>query len=173
LARTLQTLRSAGIDRLIYVGGEPRFGLQTLASHVRDDETLPQCALRGVLAAVEYANGLAENERPNSVVIVACDLPLIQPATIQELVQQLGDHDAVVASGARDHWSCVVVRPITAHTLKTALTNAGSTNADLALATVFSRLRLARVVTDERELTNANHPDVLARIITNATNAHR
>ena len=173
LARSLQTLRNAGIDRLIYVGGEPRGNVQDLATHVHDDANLPQCALRGVVAAMEFTSELAEAERPDCVVIVACDLPLLQPATVKRLIHQVGDNDAAVVSAARDHWSCVAVRPAVTSRLKVALTTANSVNSDLAMATAFSQLRVARVVADEGELTNVNHPEVLARIITDDVQVHR
>lgn len=169
VVRALDTLREAGVDRLVYVGGDPRSNITADVRHVPDRRDGERCALRGVLTALEFARG-AEfgTECPTHVVIIGCDLPMLKADSIRRMITEMGDHDASVAFGERDHWSCLAARP----TIVTQLCDSFS-RGERALHRVFETVRLARIAMDEHELVNINEVSDLAGIIADDDHDHR
>lgn len=169
LDHQLAILRSAGCTTLAYVGGARREGVAGDAVHVPD--AMPQFVsdaathdahsnhspLRGVISALRYAN----EQGLDRVVLIACDLPLVQPATIRALVNALDHDDVGVAQGSRTHWSCLAARTSITDDL-----HAAYDSGERALHRAFAPLRSAKIAVSDEELTNTNEPETLARLIT-------
>lgn len=162
LDHALGVLAEGGVRHLVYVGGEPRGGVAHEARHVADLPNIEPCALRGVLTALDYAAPQRDlAEPPDAVMMLACDVPLVSPLTIHRIAGALGTFDAAVASGERDHWSCLALRTSTLPAIRVAYDRGVR-----ALHEVCSELSLARVVVDEREFVNVNDPTTLSQLIT-------
>lgn len=169
LTRALNTLNAAGLDRLAYVGGQPRLDAPHDAVHLPDLDHRDPCALRGVLTALEYANDpKLDPERAGIVVVIACDIPLLQSTTVHRLLSAVDDADAAVACGDRDHWTCLATRASSLTQLLSAYDGG-----ERALHRVFGRLRVARVGVEEREMVNVNEAADLAGLIAHDLGDHR
>lgn len=162
LDNALGVLANSGVRHLVYVGGEPRNGVAHEARHVADLPDIEPCALRGVLTALDdAAHQRNRAESLDAVVMLACDIPLVSPHTVLRIAAALGSSDAAVASGDRNHWSCLALRTSTLPAMRTAYDRGVR-----ALHEVCSELNLARVTVDEREFVNVNDPTTLSQLIT-------
>ncbi len=163
LDRALGILRAAGVQSLAYVGGAPRTAVPHDAIHLPDRTDLDPGPLRGILTVLDHCwTDDPGSAGPDCVVVIACDLPLLSATSITRLVEASSSYDAVVASGRRDHWSVLALRP-TSRPLLLASYRDGARSVGAATG----RLQLGRVPVDEDELANANDTATLERIIAN------
>lgn len=168
LDNALHILSASGISDLVYVGGAPRMHVAMHARHVPDLSDIEPCALRGVLTALHHASVGAEGSHAvDAVMMLACDVPLVAPQTVQQLMHALEDGDAAVAMGNREHWSCLALRT-DAHARILSAYQRGVR----ALHMICDDLTLVRVSVDEHELTNANDQATYSRLITKLTSDH-
>lgn len=162
LDNALTTLRAAGFESLAYVGGSGRTSVAFDAPHVADIAG-EQCTLRGVVSSLDYArcNGAS------SVLMLACDIPLVTPTTITRVYRSLPGHDAAVARAHDDHWSLIAVSTAALPMLRNRYENG-----KFAMHDAFATLRVARVQVDEREMLNANEPGTLSQAIADKSASH-
>lgn len=162
LDNALTTLHAAGFESLAYVGGSRRTSFAHDAAHV-PDVAGEQCTLRGVVSVLDYArcNGA------DSVLMLACDIPLVTPLTITRVYGSLPGHDAAVARAHDDHWSLIAVSTGALPMLRTRFESG-----ELAMHAAFQTLRVARVQVDEHEMLNANEPGTLAQAIADKSASH-
>ena len=155
LQHQLATLASAGVVERVYVGG-PRREIPG-ARHVVD--AYPgEGPLGAIITTLAEALRVSNVAQANDVVVVlAVDLPLIAPSTINRLIAELVTNDAAmtndaaVASAQRSHWSCLAVRTAAHHALHAAFAQG-----ERAVHRAFASLRVARVACSEAELLNVN-----------------
>lgn len=164
LNNALSVLDEVGLRDLAYVGGPPRSDVSHDAVHIPDspalaEANLPQCALRGVVSALE-----AMRPHHSQALIIACDIPLVRASTLSSLLESLDDNDAAVPHGKRDHWSCIAVQQSTLEHLLAALRRG-----DHAMHVAFGSLRLARLSVKEHEFANVNSRAELDAVITDAS----
>lgn len=147
--RALHTLRDAGLRHLVYVGGHQRPGMVLNAAHVADFHDVGPCALRGVVAALQHAAQGFER-----AMLLACDVPLVSSDTVARVLAALNDDStcqAAVATGSRDHWSCVATRCDVLPGLSDILRGG-----QRSMHQAFGSLRLRRVAVEESEFVNVN-----------------
>jgi molybdenum cofactor guanylyltransferase len=151
-----EVLALAGVADVVAVGGAvgdlARLGLSTIV------EEEPGCGpLGGLRAALAHFDGSARQ-----VVVVACDLPRLDPATVAHLIDMAtadpGSSDVVVASSGRLEplcavWSIESCRPVI---------DAAFVGGERSVLAVLSQLRVAMVEVSAVPLLNANRPDDLA-----------
>jgi molybdopterin-guanine dinucleotide biosynthesis protein A len=167
LQHQLATLTAAGVVERVYVGGEPR-------PEVADERHLvdvypgegPLGAIITTLA--EAARMSSDAHTINMIVVLAVDVPLVTPLTINRLIAELVANDAVttneeamtndaaVAYGERDHWSCLAVRTAALNTLHSKFAQG-----ERSMHRGLSTLRVARVACSEAELLNVNDTSAL------------
>lgn len=164
LDNALDILKSAGLSHVAYVGGSPR-PHASQAIHIPDRPTVTdeRCALRGVVSALHEVSTPLQQ-----AVIIACDLPLLTASTVRRVLDALHDHEAAVAHGERDHWSCVAFRRSALTRLEKSLA-AGKH----AMHEACADLQLARVLVDEAEFANVNTRAELDVVITAQLDGHR
>jgi molybdopterin-guanine dinucleotide biosynthesis protein A len=168
LDNALHTLASSGVSDLAYVGGSPRSQVAMQALHLPDLPEIDASAMRGVLTALHYAHeSRGDFRRFDGVMMLACDVPLVTPQTIQRIVRALDTGDAAVARGDHDHWSCLALR-VGTYPIVCAAYDRGVR----ALHTMCSELDLIRVPIEERELANANDQATFTRLITEQSGDH-
>jgi molybdopterin-guanine dinucleotide biosynthesis protein A len=167
LQHQLATLTAAGVVERVYVGGEPRPEVAD-ARHLVDvyPGEGPLGAIVTTLA--EAARMSSDAHTINMIVVLAVDVPLVTPLTINRLIAELVANDAVttneeamtndaaVAYGERDHWSCLAVRTAALNTLRSQFAQGTR-----AIHRAFSSLRVARVACSEAELLNVNDTSAL------------
>jgi molybdopterin-guanine dinucleotide biosynthesis protein A len=170
LQHQLATLAAAGVVERVYVGGEPRPEV-TEARHLVDVQpgAGPLGAIITTLAeAVRMSN---DAHAIDTIIVLAVDVPLVTPLTINRLIaavvadgavttnEESITNDAAVAYGERDHWSCLAVRPAALNTLRSEFARG-----ERAVHRAFSSLQVARVICSEAELLNVNDHSALSVI---------
>jgi molybdopterin-guanine dinucleotide biosynthesis protein A len=167
LQHQLATLAAAGVVERVYVGGEPRPEVAD-AWHLVDvyPGEGPLGAIITTLA--EAARMSSDAHTINMIVVLAVDVPLVTPLTINRLIAELVANDAVttneeamtndaaVAYGERDHWSCLAVRTAALNTLHSKFAQG-----ERSMHRGLSTLRVARVACSEAELLNVNDTSAL------------
>jgi len=161
LQHQLATLTAAGVVERVYVGGEPRPEVAD-ARHLVD--VYPgEGPFGAIVTTLGEAVRVSNDERAiDLIVVLAVDVPLVTPLTINRLITAVVANDATlpsdaaVAYGERDHWSCLAVRTTTLNTLRSQFAQGTR-----ALHRAFSSLRVARVACGEAELLNVNDPSAL------------
>ena len=161
LDHQLATLHAATITQLVYVGGTPRTEVAHGAVHVPDAVGgraalgPERSALLGVLSALLYA----ESAGCDRAVIIACDVPLLTPATITSLYGALDSTEIAVASAERSHWTIIAARTST----KSLLEHYYETGMR-ALHEVLAHCAVRLVPVAEHELVNVNDQKTLQAI---------
>lgn len=148
--RVITALGGAGYHPIVAIGGD-RPALEALGVTVVDDSWPGEGPLGGILTA------LLRTEGP--VVVVACDLPWIEPATVRCLVATAGAErvDVIVARSDRREPLCACWQP-SARPHVVASFMAG----ERAVHRVLAGLRVAEVQVDPRTLVDADTPADLA-----------
>lgn len=160
--RVASVLRCAGCDPVVAIGGDERLR-RRLATPVLPDRLPGHGPLGGVLVALETVAD-ADGPHRDRVVVVACDLPDLTPASIGALIDaaRRSDEgaaaDVVVARSDRLE-PAVAVWSVSALPAVSALHGAG----ERALRDVIARLRHVEVGLDPAVLRNVNTPDDLHR----------
>ena len=151
LARIFTTLRSADVDSLAYVGGPPRSDLPPDIVHVADEVAghpgNERSSLLGVLAAMTHARANGHD----SIVVLGCDVPMVETATIRALTSTLESVDASVAHHDVDHWSIVAIRTSAYEAIESHYARG-----ERAIHRAFSQLTVARVPVSASECVNVN-----------------
>jgi len=161
----INVLHEAGCETIVYVGGAVRSGVAHGATHVPD--AMPgQGPLAGLVALLHHAHHTVPNGMYSEVMMIACDVPLVSPTTVQRVITALGNGDISVASGDRDHWSCLAVRVTQYHTIFDAFQRGAR-----ALRDALQHGNVARVPIDERELVNVNDTATLHKALQMVTNS--
>lgn len=148
LQRVLDVARASGAHEVVTTGGPDR---QSGVRHLVD-----QHAGCGPLAGIASAlSALA----PDPVVVLACDLPGIDAATIRLVLESLGPHDVAVARTDRLEPLCSAWLPErclgeVVHAIE---------RGDRAVHTVLARLDVVEVGVGVSTLRNLNTPDDVAR----------
>lgn len=155
------TLHDVMVTQLAYVGGTSRAAVAHGAVHVPDavggrPAVGPErSALLGVLSALMHA----ESVGCDSAVIIACDVPLLTPATISSLCDALDSAEIAVASAERRHWTIIAARtstrPLLEHQYETGVR---------ALHEALAHCKVQLVPVAEHELVNANDQKTLQAI---------
>lgn len=163
----INVLYEAGCNEIVYVGGAPRSDVARDARHV-PDATPGQGPLAGLLALLHDAHRSSALLQHAAVLMIACDIPLLSPATVQRVVAGLGDADVAVASAQQDHWSCLAVRVTQYHALLEEFKRG-----ERSLRDATQRGSITRVACDEAEFLNVNDVDTLQRALLTVTNDHK
>lgn len=152
-ARVAAALRDAGCSPVTAIGGD-RSGLEALGLAVVDDPWPGEGPLGGILAAL----GAAEE----AVVVVACDLPWLDAATVTRVVAAEGIDlertDVVVASSGRREPLCARWQPSARDTLRRAFADG-----ERAVHRAMAMLRVAEVAVDPHRVADADTPEDLDR----------
>ena len=143
--RVAAVLRAAGCASVVAIGGD-RDALAAAGLTVIADEFPGEGPLGGVITA------LAAHPEAAAVVIVACDLPRLQPQSVRALLDGLGDHEvAVAAAGDRQQPVCAAWRPAAAATLRDMF-DAG----ERRMVAALGALSQVTVPVAPQDLTNVN-----------------
>ena len=161
LQHQLATLAAAGVTERVYVGGEPRPEISDARYLV--DAYPGEGPLGAIITTLaEAARISSDTHAIDMVVVLAVDVPLVTPLTINRLIAAVVANDAAIANdaavayGERDHWSCLAVRTAAVDTLCAAFDQG-----ERAMHRAFATLRVARVACSEAELLNVNDPAAL------------
>ena len=100
--RAATVLRDAGASAVVAVGGDLH-ALEALGLDARTDLYPGEGPLGAILTAFDAA-------RTDLVVVLACDLPSVDAATVSRLLEIVGDHAAAVPMTDRAHPLCAVYR---------------------------------------------------------------
>jgi len=144
------TLRAAGCDPVVQIGGTERAGLAALP-----DRFPGQGPLGGVLTALQTASA-------NWIAVVACDVPLLRAATVIRLidtVERNGDVHVAVAQSGRLEPMCAVWRTGSSVERLERMWSDGERSLHGALAA----LNVVEVPVSAREMMNVNTPGDLIR----------
>ncbi len=151
LARIFTTLRSADVDSLAYVGGLPRSDIPPDIVHVADEVAGhpgdDRSSLLGVLAAMTHARANGHD----SIVILGCDVPMVEARTIRALTPALESAEASVAHHDGDHWSIMAVRTNAYEAIESQYARG-----ERAIHRAVSQLSVARVPVPAFECVNVN-----------------
>ncbi len=137
-------LRAAGCASVVAIGGD-RDALAAVGLTVIADEFPGDGPLGGVITA------LAAHPEAAAVVIVACDLPRLQPQSVRALLAGLGDHEVAVAAAGRVQPVCAAWRPAAAVTLR-GMFDAG----ERRMVAALGALSQVTVPVAPQDLTNVN-----------------
>jgi molybdopterin-guanine dinucleotide biosynthesis protein A len=132
----LRAAREAGLEAVVVA--KPSSRLPSLAGRVCHEPELPAHPLCGVVRALEYA----QDRGAGSVVLVACDMPLLTPGVLRWLAEMHGAAVIELDGRLEPALSRVPVRELSL--LREAL------SAELSLASAIAALEPRRL--DEREL---------------------
>jgi molybdopterin-guanine dinucleotide biosynthesis protein A len=148
VARVAAALRAAGCDPVVAIGGD-RAALGALGLTVVPDRYPGEGPLGGVLTALDH------HPDHDMVVVTACDLPLLSPASVAAVVAGLAapGRGAQVAMARTDRLQplCAAWRPSAATVLAEAF-HAGERRLHVAARD----LELVEVDVDAAELSNVN-----------------
>jgi len=147
--RVMATLRAAGCAEVVAVGGDAR-QLAALGLRCIPDEHPGEGPLGGVITALHH---FADRE---AVMVVACDLPRLTPATVSRVLGALTERDAtevVMAVTDRREPLCAAWRPTVADALVQAF-EAG----ERRLQTAVQPLRIMELPVPVTDLANVNTP---------------
>ncbi|MFZ8967008.1 MAG: molybdenum cofactor guanylyltransferase, partial [Ilumatobacteraceae bacterium] len=151
LARIVTTLRSADVGSLAYVGGLPRSDIPPDIVHVADEVVGhpgdDRSSLLGVLAGMTHARANGHD----SIVILGCDVPMVETSTIRALISTLESVDASVAHHDGDHWSIMALRTIAYEAIESHYARG-----ERAIHRAVSQLSVARVPVSASECVNVN-----------------
>ncbi|MEP6661679.1 MAG: molybdenum cofactor guanylyltransferase [Acidimicrobiales bacterium] len=100
--RTATVLRDAGASAVVAVGGDVD-ALVALGLDARTDLYPGEGPLGAILTAFDAAS-------TDLVVVLACDLPSVDAATVRRLLETIADHAAAVPITDRAHPLCAVYR---------------------------------------------------------------
>lgn len=147
-ARVAAALRDGGCDEVVAIGGDVD-GLAALGLAVVPDEFPGEGPFGGLITA------LAACPTAAAVVIVACDLPSLQAASVRALVAALPGHDVAVASveAGRAQPVCAAWRPTALAVLRPAFV-AG----ERRMMNAIGLLSQVVVPVPPQELANVNTP---------------
>lgn len=145
-ARVAATLREGGCDRVVAIGGDEQ-GLGALGLTVLPDEFPGEGPLGGVVTA------LAGHPDAAAVVVVACDLPSLQPRAVRALLAALPGHDVAVATAGRPQPVCAAWRPSAEAVLRGAF--AAGERRMMAAVELLSQVA---VPVETQDLANVNTP---------------
>jgi molybdenum cofactor guanylyltransferase len=148
--RMADALGAAGCSAVVAVGGDGD-ALRSLGLDYVDDRYPGEGPLGGVLTAL----GLGSP----AVVVVACDLPNVQPATIEALVAALGDHDVAMARSGRAEPLCAAWSERAAPLLKSRFESG-----ERAMHRAIESLDVAWVTVPLAEVRNINTPSDLGNL---------
>src|SRR5258706_3748293 len=100
--RAATVLRDAGASAVVAVGGDID-ALEALGLDARPDLYPGEGPLGAILTAFDAAS-------TDLVVVLACDLPSVDPATVRRLLETIGDHAPPAPITAPAHPFCPVHR---------------------------------------------------------------
>lgn len=149
-ARVAAALREGGCDEVVAIGGDA-IGLAQLGLTFVADEFPGEGPLGGVITALAAHAGAA------AVVVVACDLPALRPATVRALVAALPGHDVAVATAGRPQPVCAAWRPAAEATLRSAFAHG-----ERRMMAAFASLSQVAVPVEVQDLANVNTPEDLS-----------
>ncbi len=148
VSRVADTLRGAGCDPVIAIGGD-EIALGDLGLTVIGDRWPGEGPLGGVITALEHFSA------HDVVVIAACDLPRISTMTVTALVNALADTpegtDVAMAMTDRRQPLCGAWRPVSVAQLSAVFVAGGR-----RLLDALTELRVVDVVVGAEQLTNVN-----------------
>lgn len=154
VVRVADTLRSAGCDPVVAIGGDEK-ALVALGLDSVPDRWPGEGPVGGVITALDNFPS------HDAVAVVACDLPHLSALTLTQLFTALGDDDdfdVAIAVTDQRHSACTAWRSAA----RQELTDAFSGGAR-KLLDALAGLRVVEVVANDRELTNVNTPDDLSK----------
>jgi molybdopterin-guanine dinucleotide biosynthesis protein A len=156
--RVAAALRAAGCAPVFAVGGASA-RLRAAGLDVIADEHPGEGPLGGILTALRHVGVACPG-----VVVVACDLPMIDAATISAVAGALGDHDVAAARTDGPH-------PLVAawSTRAWARVQARFDAGERAVRRVTAELDLVEVAVRSAVTRNVNTPDELAAVRASAT----
>jgi molybdenum cofactor guanylyltransferase len=150
-ARAAIALRAAGATAVVAVGGDLD-ALKALGLDARPDLYPGEGPLGAILTAFDAAP-------TDLVVVLACDLPLIDAATVDYLLAAIGDRAAAVPVTDRAHPLCAVYRASRCATLLGQAFTAG----ERAVRRAIEALDVGQVdLPDAHVLRNVNRPGDLS-----------
>lgn len=141
------TMRSSGIEDVIVVGGSPDIAYSLGGSFVADLHP-DEGPLGGLITAMRAVAA-------EILCVLPCDVPLVRPARIQQLVAALADlkiNDGSVLTSNREHWLCSSWR--VSRCLPTL--ERRFDDGERAVHRAVSSLVIQRVTATEAELININ-----------------
>lgn len=148
--RVAATLRAAGCAEVVAIGGDAQ-ALGAAGLPCIPDEHPGQGPLGGVITALHHFP-----HRP-AVIVVACDLPLLTPATVSTVLAALVDAGeatgVAMASTDRLEPLCAAWRPAAVAQLEAALADG-----ERRLRVAAQRLNLAESPVPATDLANVNTP---------------
>jgi molybdopterin-guanine dinucleotide biosynthesis protein A len=159
--RVLDALRAVGADPIVIYGGDVD-ELQPLAADVIVDEFPGAGPVGGVLGALRHLS-----DRADAVLVVACDLAMVQPRTLQALINAASSTSTTTSTSeageaAPNVWVGVTsrVEPMCALWSMEALgvVEGSFTEGERALHRVIKRCVAAEVPVDFQDLININTP---------------
>jgi molybdopterin-guanine dinucleotide biosynthesis protein A len=142
--RVADTLGGAGCRPVTVVGGDPA-ALEALGLQVRPDRWPGEGPLGAIVTALAGAT--------TPTVVVACDLPWLDAATVRALVEAIGSADVVVARTDRLEPLCACWSPSALPVLERRF-GAG----ERAVHRVLDDLTVTAVDVDPSALRNVNAP---------------
>jgi len=137
--RTLQSILSAGIDRIVVVAsGSEEFAASALVTDVRVSVVTNPDPSRGMFSSIRAGLGVAQGD---PILVLPGDMPFVSPATIARVIAACGREGRIIVptfNGRRGHpvaFPAHVTEAILAapaeSTLKVALASAGVTEFEL------------------------------------------
>jgi molybdopterin-guanine dinucleotide biosynthesis protein A len=150
--RVADVLRSAGAAPVLAIGGDEA-ALRALGLDWRPDRFPGEGPLGGLLTAFE---ALAEREL---VAVLATDLPALTPQVLVRLVEDLGSHDAAMATTDRPEPLCAVWRSTVCEPVLRRAFERG----ERAVHRAFGGIDVVPVPVAGHLLRNINRPEDLGR----------
>ena len=147
--RVADVLAAAGCSPVVAVGGDTS-QLAVLGIEHVDDDFPGEGPLGGILTSLR---------RSAPAVVVACDVPFVEPNTIERLIAALAGHHAAIAFSGRAEPLCAVWSPTAESILRSRFSGG-----ERAMHRAVDGLDVAWVSVDVDELRNVNTTDDLHNI---------
>lgn len=150
-AHVAAALRGGGCDEVVAIGGDST-GLAALGLTAVPDEFPGEGPLGGVITA------LTAQTDASAVVVVACDLPRLQPSSVAALLAALPGHEVAVATGdaGRPQPVCAAWQPSAVAALRPAFADG-----ERRMMNAIGLLAPVAVPVPAQDLANVNTPDDL------------
>jgi molybdenum cofactor guanylyltransferase len=147
--RVADAMDIAGCSPVVAIGGDPAALARIGLTHVAD-QFPGEGPLGGILTALSLSS---------SVVVAACDLANLRAATIGELIDALGDHDAAIAHSGQPQPLCAVWTDRAAGVLRTRFQSG-----ERAVHRALAGLDIAWVTVSSVDVHNVNTPGDLGNL---------
>ncbi len=159
LMHQAETLVGAGVQEVVYVGGEPRSEVPAALRHVPDHREGTAARDRSMLLGIISALAEAGRLGCDKACVLACDVPLVRSGTLRRLLDACSTSDIAVGSCDGDHWSILALRTESFERLLARFTSGVR-----AVYEAVEELRVARIQLDGLEATNVNDVETLRSI---------